>query len=104
MKRIVLTAAGGVALCALLAAAPAFAQATSGDRVDANGMPTTHSTPAEKAETAAINNQVGANNAAADAQGAANDAQYQAQQQAYQGQLQQNQNAQADYQNKVRQV
>lgn len=101
MKHLVLTAAGGVALCALLAAAPAFAQATSGDRVDANGMPTTHSTPAEKAETAAINNQIGATNAAADSQAAANDAQYKAQQQAYQGQLQQNQNAQADYQSKA---
>jgi hypothetical protein len=36
-------------------------------RVDANGNPTNDSTPAEKAETAAINNQVRAANAAADA-------------------------------------
>ena len=64
-------------------------------------MPTSHSTPAEQAETAAINNQVAADNAAVDAKAAANDAQYQAQQQQYQGQLQQNQRAQADYQSKA---
>ncbi|MDB5739123.1 MAG: hypothetical protein JWP16_163 [Alphaproteobacteria bacterium] len=97
MKRLVLTAASGVALCALLAGAPAFAQ----DHVDAAGMPTNHSTPAEQAQTSDLNAQVGANNAAADAKAGANDAQYQAQQQAYQSQLQQNQNAQADYQSKA---
>ena len=97
MKLPLLAATGGLALCAFLLAAPAIAQS----RVDANGMPTTDSTPAEKAETAAINNQVAASNAAADAQATANNAQYQAQQQAYQNQLQQNQAAQANYQNEV---
>jgi hypothetical protein len=97
MKRQILTAFSGVAFCALLAAAPAFAQ----DHVDASGMPTNHSTPAEQAQTSDLNAQVGANNAAADAKAGANDAQYQAQQQVYQGQLQQNQNAQADYQSKA---
>jgi hypothetical protein len=70
---------------------PAFAQAAA-NRVDANGMPTTHSTPAEKAETAAINNQVSTANAAADAQGDANNAKYREQQQAYQSQQQQYRN------------
>jgi len=60
--------------------------------VDANGMPTTHSTPAEKAQTAAINNGVAADNAAADAKAGANDAQYQAQQQAFQSQQEQYRN------------
>ena len=88
-------AASGLVLSAFLAAAPAFAQ----ERVDANGMPTTHSTPAEQAQTTDLNNQVQSNNQSADAQGAtANDAQYQAQQQQYldqkqqyQSQMQQNQ-------------
>jgi hypothetical protein len=81
---------------------------TSGERVDANGMPTTHSTPAEQAETAKINNDVGAGNATADAKAAADNAgyqaqqqQYQAQQQQYQGQLQQNQAQQQDYKDRT---
>jgi len=94
MKLPLLAAASGLALSAFLIAAPANAQG----RVDANGMPTTDSTPAEKAETAAINNQVSAANAAADAQANANNAQYQQQQQSYQNQLQQNQAAQQNYQ------
>lgn len=89
-----LSAASSLAICAFLLAAPASAQ---GEKVDANGMPTTHSTPAEQAETAQINNAVAASNAAADAQAAANNAQYQQQQQQYQNQLQQNQAAQAQY-------
>jgi hypothetical protein len=97
MKSTLLAAASGLALCAALAGSPAFAQgsypAPSGDRVDANGMPTTHSTPAEKAQTAEINNDVAARNAAADAQTNAqadsNNAQYQQQQQAYEAQKQQ---------------
>jgi multidrug efflux pump subunit AcrA (membrane-fusion protein) len=97
MKFKLLAATGGLALCALLTGSPASAQGSyptpSGDRVDANGMPTTHSTPAEKAQTAAINNDVAANNAAADAQTNAqadtNNAQYQQQQQAYEAQKQQ---------------
>jgi len=97
MKSTLLAAASGLALCAALAGSPSFAQgsyqAPSGDRVDANGMPTTHSTPAEKAQTAEINNDVAARNAAADAQTKAqadsNNAQYQQQQQAYEAQKQQ---------------
>jgi hypothetical protein len=93
MKKLFLAAASGLVLSSILIASPVMAQGSyptrSGDRVDANGMPTTHSTPQEQAETAQINKQVGANNAAADAQGAASDAQYQAQQQQYQNQQQQ---------------
>jgi len=83
MKKSLLAAASGIAFSSFLTASPAFAQ---GQRVDANGMPTTDSTPAEKAETAAINNQVAAGNAAADAQSEADKAKYQEQQQAYQSQ------------------
>ena len=97
MKLNLLAATSGLALFAVLAGSPVFAQgsypAPSGDRVDANGMPTTHSTPAEKAQTAEINNDVAARNAATDAQAnaqsSANDAQYQQQQQAYEAQKQQ---------------
>jgi len=97
MKSTLLAAASSLALCAVLSGSPAFAQGSyptpSGDRVDANGMPTTHSTPAEKAQTAEINNDVAARNAAADAQANAqadtNNAQYQQQQQAYEAQKQQ---------------
>ncbi len=88
MKLNLLAAASGLALSAALLVAPAYSQG----RVDAQGRPTNDSTPAEKAETAAINNQVRANNAAADAQA-------RAQQQQYQNQLQQNQAAQQSYQN-----
>ena len=50
MKSRHLLAASGFALAAFLAAVPVLAQdnsmpAANGDRVDANGMPTTHSTP-----------------------------------------------------------
>jgi len=111
MKLRSLAAASGLALSAFLIA-PALAQGSyptsGGDRVDANGMPTTHSTPAEKAQTAEINGQVAANNAAADSQANTNDAQYQAQQQQYQGQqqqyqnqLQQNQAQQQQYQDRT---
>ena len=47
----------------LLMGSASFAQGAgpiAGERVDVQGMPTTHSTPAEQAETARINNQVGA--------------------------------------------
>ncbi|HKQ46278.1 MAG TPA: hypothetical protein VJS47_12890 [Rhizomicrobium sp.] len=103
MKSLFLSAASGLAFSTFLIASPAALSQSSypgpnGDRVDANGMPTTHSTPAEKAETAAINNQVAANSAAANAQTEANNAQYQAQQQQYQNQLQQNQAEQQAYQ------
>jgi len=102
MKNMLLTAASGLILSGYLIALPAVAQ---GERVDANGMPTTHSTPAEQAETARINNQIGVTTKAPDAdataQAAANDAQYQAQQQQYQNQLQQNQAAQQEYQDRT---
>jgi hypothetical protein len=85
----------------------AFAQTPRQGRVDANGMPTNHSTPAEKAETADINRQIGVSNAAVDAQTNTNNADYQAKQrqyqgqvQQYQGQVQQNQAQQQDYQDR----
>jgi hypothetical protein len=110
MKRISMAAASGLALSAFLMTSPAFAQASGtpavvgGSHVDANGMPTDHSTPAEQAATAQLNAQVGVT----DKPGAgANDAQYQAQQQQYQNaqqdyqqKVQVNQAAQADYQDK----
>ena len=96
MKIPVLAAASGLAFSASLIVSPAFAQRSyptaGGERVDANGMPTTHSTPQEQAETATINKTVSANNAAADAQADANNSNYQAQQQQYQQQQQQYQN------------
>ena len=102
MKLVSLAAVSGFALIAILAASPAGAQgsypAGNGDRVDANGMPTTHSTPEEHAQTAEINNAVAASNAAADAQASANDARYQAQQQNYEAQKQAYQNQQQQYQ------
>jgi hypothetical protein len=98
-KSLILSTSG-LALCAVLAGAPALAQ---DNRVDANGMPTTHSTPAEQAATANLNSQAdlaASANTQAVAQAQQGDAQYQAQQQQYQNQLQQNQAAQQDYQNK----
>lgn len=89
MKIPVLAAAGGLAFSASLIVSPVLAQR---EHVDANGMPTTHSTPEEQAQTAEINKQVAAGNAAADAQANANDSNYQAQQQKYQQQQQQYQN------------
>jgi hypothetical protein len=93
MKKFLLAAASGIAFSSILMVSPVFAQgAANGGRVDANGMPTTDSTPAEKAETAAINNQVAANAAAGNAQADADKAKYQEQQQAYQSQQQQYRN------------
>ncbi len=93
-------AASGLALSAFLLAVPAMSQS----HINADGMPTNDSTPAEKAETARINKEVSDANAQADAMAAAAtvqsdtaNAQYQAQQQQYQEQLQQNQAAQADF-------
>jgi len=97
MKTVSMAATSGFVL-SLFLAMPAMAQSA---RLDANGMPTNDSTPAEKAETARINNQVGAGNAAIDAQTNANNAQYQQQQQDYQDRLKLNQAAQQDYQNQV---
>lgn len=100
MKRIALAAASGLALSAFLTTA-AFAQASGtpptigGTHVDVTGMPTTHSTPAEHAATAELNNQVAAQDGIdKGTTTAANDAEYQAQQQQYQ-------NAQSDYQQKL---
>ena len=98
MKLQGLAAASGLALSAFLLASPAVAQAA---HTDANGMPTDHSTPAEAAETARINNAVSAGNRAIDAQTDANNAQYQAQQQQYQDQLRQNRIQQQQYQDKT---
>ena len=52
-----------LALSAFLAGVPALAQ---DNRVDAGGMPTTHSTPDEHAATADLNNTVTNTNVAAD--------------------------------------
>ena len=86
MKVPILAAASGLAFSSFLIVSPVFAQ---GERVDANGMPTTHSTPEEKAQTAEINKQAAVEAAATDAKTDANNAQYQAQQQQYQQQQQQ---------------
>lgn len=104
MKSLNLLAASGLALSAFLIAAPAMAQqnsypAASGDRVDANGMPTTHSTPAEQSQTANLNDQAASTAQQSNTQTDNADAQYQAQQQQYQQQLQQNEQAQRAYQN-----
>ena len=94
-------AVSSLALTAFLAGVPALAQ---DNRVDAGGMPTTHSTPQEHTDTADLNATVANTNTATDQQASTGDAQnqqqYQQQQQQYQNQLQQNQNAQQDYQQK----
>jgi len=90
-------AVSGLALSAFLAGVPALAQ---DNRVDAGGMPTTHSTPEEHADTADLNTTVTNTNVSADQQTGASDPQYQQQQQQYQNQLQQNQAAQQYYQQK----
>ena len=102
MKSHNFLATSGLALAAFLMVQPAIAQsnsmpAPSGDRVDANGMPTTHSTPQEQAQTADLNAQVTQSNAEILAQDNNNKAKYQIQQQQYQEQLQQNQAQQQDY-------
>lgn len=93
MKLRILAAASGLALSAFLISSPAGAQgsypAPSGDRVDANGMPTTHSTPQEQAQTQGLNGQVAASDGQTQAPSNADQAQYQAQQQQYQQQQQQ---------------
>jgi multidrug efflux pump subunit AcrA (membrane-fusion protein) len=109
MKLRLCLAASALALSAFLAA-PAVAQdnsmpsSTSG-HTDVNGMPTNHSTQAEHAATAGLNNQAADANTKADAQSDAqadqNNAQYQAQQQQYQDQLRQNQAAQSQYQDRT---
>ena len=101
-----LSAVSGLALSAFLAGAALAVDnsvsAGNGERVDAHGMPTTHSTPAEHAQTADLNNQVAATDGQiqapaaqleAQAQADQNNAQYQQQQQQYQQQLQEHQAA-----------
>jgi hypothetical protein len=110
-KMIFLKTALSATAIAMFVATASFAQGGNpvpGERVDAGGMPTTRSTPAEQAQTVEINKQVGAANAAVDeraaavdAKAAADNAQYQAQKRAYQGQLQQNQAQQQDYQDRT---
>ena len=90
-----LLAASGLALSAFLIGAPAMAQ---NEHVDANGMPTDHSTPAEQAQTQELNSQVTQSNGDISAQDNNNQSKYQMQQQQYQQQLQQNQAAQQNYQ------
>jgi len=105
MKSVLLLAVSGLAMSAFLVASPATAQqansypVSSGDRVDANGMPTTHSTPQEQAQTANLNDQAADAARESLAQTDSNDARYQAQQQQYRSQLQESEQAQRDYQN-----
>jgi hypothetical protein len=93
MKLHILAAAGGFAMSALLLSSPASAQSgypsPGGERVDANGMPTTRSTPEEQSQTAALNAHAAESGAQAQDRTGANDAQYQAQQQEYQQEQQQ---------------
>ncbi|MEP6830348.1 MAG: hypothetical protein ABI963_08415 [Rhizomicrobium sp.] len=95
MKSSTLLATSGLALCAFLAAAPAMAQ---NNHVDANGMPTDHSTPAEQAQTSDLNAQVTQSNAEISAQDNNNQTKYQIEQQQYQQQMQQHQAQQENYQ------
>jgi uncharacterized protein (DUF2267 family) len=94
MKSRILLAASGLALSAFLAA-PALAQS---NHLDANGMPTDHSTPAEQAQTADLNAQVSQSNAEISAQDNNNRTKYQIEQEQYQQQMQQHQAQQQNYQ------
>ena len=108
---ICVKSAVSAAAMTLLMDTVSFAQggaAALGERVDANGLPTTRSAPTEQAQTVEINKQIGAENAAVDARAAAVDAkaaadnaQYQGQRRQYQDQLQQNQAQQRDYQDRT---
>ena len=79
---------------------PALAQ-QGGDNTDSSGMPTTHSTPAEHAQTQTLNNSAADNaattNQAVDQANSQAQAQSDQQQQQYQQQQQQYQAAQQDY-------
>jgi C-terminal processing protease CtpA/Prc len=88
-------APSGLALSAFLIASPAMAQS---ERLDANGMPITHSTPEEQAQTANLNAQITESNDDAAARDNNNKAKYQILQQQYQEQSQQLQAAQENYQ------
>jgi len=93
MKFCILAAVSGVALSAFVISSSAGAQgsypAPGDDRVDANGMPTAHSTPQEQAQTAGLNNQAAAADGRTQPPESTDDAQYQAQQHQYQQQQQQ---------------
>jgi hypothetical protein len=98
----------GVAFALPALAADNSVPAGNGERVDANGMPTTHSTPEEQAQTKALNTQVSSSNAAIEAQATQSSAvqnqqqqQYQQQKEQYEQQLQQNQAAQLQYQDQT---
>ena len=90
---------GSLILSAFLIAAPSAVMAQ--DRVDANGMPTDRSTPAEHAATAELNNQISGANARSDMMSNLDNDSYLAQQQQYNNQLQQNQAAQQQYQDQT---
>jgi len=94
MKSRTLLLLGGIAVSACLLA-PAMAQS---NHVDANGMPTDHSTPAEQAQTSDLNNQVSQSNAEISAQDNNNQTKFQIEQQQYQQQMQQHQVQQENYQ------
>ncbi|HVW72718.1 MAG TPA: hypothetical protein VHC39_03690 [Rhizomicrobium sp.] len=111
MKLRILAAASGLALSAFWISSPAGAQdsypAPNGERIDANGMPTTHSTPQEHAQTEDLNGQVAASdgqtrpNSAADAQYQAQQQQYQQQQQQYQAQMRHHEAQQERYEDRT---
>lgn len=97
-------AVSSLALGAILLAMPVLAQSNSapgGERVDANGLPTTHSTPAEHAATAGLNDQISGANAQADAKADQNSAQYQQQLQQHQQAIEQNQADQKTFQDRT---
>ena len=94
MKSRTLLVLGGLAVSACLLA-PAMAQS---NHVDANGMPTDHSTPAEQAQTSDLNSQVSQSNAEISAQDNNNQTKYQIEQQQYQQQMQQHQAQEENYQ------
>ena len=103
MKSRDFRAASGIALLAFLIVQPAAAQDSSkpmslGGHVDANGMPSDHSTPQERAETALLNVQMTQSNAEIAAQDNNNKAKYQIEERHYQEQLRQNQAQQQVYQ------
>jgi hypothetical protein len=106
MKLYNYLAVSSLALSSFLAASSAVAQndysaARPGTQVDAQGMPTHHSTPAEHAATADLNNQISGANAKADRTSDQDNRQYQVQQRQYQNQLQQNQTAQRQFQDQA---
>jgi hypothetical protein len=79
MKHSKAVIAGGLLISGFLMVAPVAAQGShpaDSDRRDLNGMSADHSTPAERAQTRALNNQILHSNAAADAKAAEDRARY----------------------------